>query len=417
MNAETLYGAPRPMGSSVEPDEKERFARRLAVLLDLGLQHEEASPALIESIRVGRRTHRVTEIRPAMGCVVSATLLAPSRARGEETLGRTFEEMDRLIGILNRYDDASPLAHLNREGRMEDAPPELSAVVGAALRCHRLSHGAFDATVMPLVDLYRRCLGDRPRGSERFRASGGHPPVEAAAGSPVAASSGRSGPAPVAPAPPSRREVEAALQVVGSEAVAQRGRRIAFRRPGMALTLDGIAKGYIVDRMAEALEASGVRNFLVNAGGDIRVAGTNEHGRPWSVAVQDPCHREEYPDTLPMTRGAVATSGSYEIHFDRERSFHHLMSRKTGSSPRGLSSVTVTAPTAMAADALSTAVFVMGPSAGLELVESLPGCEALILGDGGEVWRSRGWGGVRRGSPEPRRRGRGTGWRPRGRGA
>ena len=139
---------------------------------------------------------------------------------------------------------------------------------------------------------------------------------------------------------------------------------ISLQIPGMGVTLDGIAKGYVVDRMASVLADHGLEDFLINAGGDIRSAGLREDGEPWRVGVQDPKKQGDLPDVIGLSNGAVATSGSYEIYFDRDRSYHHIVSARTGDSPRSSESVSVVAPTTLAADALATAVFVMEPEPG-----------------------------------------------------
>jgi thiamine biosynthesis lipoprotein len=162
----------------------------------------------------------------------------------------------------------------------------------------------------------------------------------------------------------------------------------------MGITLDGIAKGYIVDRMADVLLQNGVPNFLINAGGDIRTAGTKGNGFPWTVAVQDPSKEGEFPDVMQMTDGAVATSGSYE------RRYGHIVDSGLAESPEHNTSVTVSAPTSMTADAMATALFVMKPDDGLRLIGTLPGNECLIVDNRGEQRRSVGWNSAKCASRE-----------------
>jgi len=169
---------------------------------------------------------------------------------------------------------------------------------------------------------------------------------------------------------------------------------------GVEITLDGIAKGYVVDRMAAVLEAHGARGYLVNGGGDIRTGGTRDGVQPWRVGVCDPEQTDAELDVLPLTDGAVATSGSYEIYFDRERTRHHIVTA-AGVSPGECLGVTVRAATAMLADALATAAFVAGPTAGIRLVESVPGCSCLVVDAHGAQHSSSSWlpGGSHRGAP------------------
>jgi thiamine biosynthesis lipoprotein len=159
----------------------------------------------------------------------------------------------------------------------------------------------------------------------------------------------------------------------------------------MGVTLDGIAKGYIVDRMATVLGEQGLESFLVNAGGDIRAVGLREDGQPWRVGVQDPGKGGDLPDIIGLTGGAVATSGSYEIYYDRERTYHHIVSSRTGASPRSSQSVSVVAPTTLVADALATSVFVVEPETGISFIESFSQCACLIVDQKGRQLRSKGW--------------------------
>ena len=310
------------------------------------MEHVEPAPAACESTRVDRDSYRVCVVRPAMGTLVSVVAVHPSGTRAEEAIEAAFAEMDRLIGILSRHDSASPLAHLNRTGQLNDTPPELAHVVGQALRYHRLSGGAFDVTVKPLVDLFETATR--------------------------------------APTPAERAEVG---ELVGAENVEMSRRRIGLKRSGMGITLDGIAKGYIVDRMSEALIRQGVFSFLVNAGGDIRASGHREDGRPWTVAVRDPSRPDAFSDVVSLTDGAVATSGNYEKGYE-----HIFGTDRNGSSQR---SVCVTAQSAMAADALATALFVMEPAAGRRLARSTPRCEYFVVDGRGSSASSPGWTSAR----------------------
>jgi thiamine biosynthesis lipoprotein len=166
---------------------------------------------------------------------------------------------------------------------------------------------------------------------------------------------------------------------------------LSFKAEGMGITLDGIAVGFIVDRVSELLVARGIRNHLINASGDIRTSGCKEDGKPWTVAVQDPWKRKAYPDVVHMGDGAISTSGNYEIYYDQEKMFHHIVNPKTGLSPDGVTSGTIIAATTMEADALATALCVMSPSQGMEFVNGLAACESLVIGKDGALWKSKGW--------------------------
>lgn len=275
-----------------------------------------------------RDAYRAMERRIAMGTYVQMTVVDPSRARAEEAIGRAFDEMDRRIALLSRFDPSSPVYVLNRDGHVE-AAPELVECLNRAVEIHRLTGGAFDPTILPVLECVRR----------------NEPP-------------------------------DLALADVGALRI---GREIRFAKSGMGLTLDGIAKGFIVDSM---VEISGATNVMVAAGGDIRT-----RGGPWRVAVQDPEKKGAYPDVITLTDGAVSTSGSYEVCYGRDR--HHLVDPKTGTCP-GRASSTVLAATCAESDALATGTFILDPTAACSLMDTLDqGC--LILGREGTQWRSRKW--------------------------
>jgi thiamine biosynthesis lipoprotein len=318
----------------------------------MGFEPVEEKSVSRDLAPVGRRFFRVAHRRPAMGTLVSVTTLVGSPDRADQAVGMAFEEMDRLIDIFSHYDGRSAASQLNQLGRLDRPPPELVQVAADAERCYRLTRGEFDISVAPLVELFRH----RPPGVL-----------------------------------PDDADVREALELVGAEHIEISRRRIGFRRLGMRVTLDGIAKGFIVDAIARVLEHNRIRNYLVEAGGDIKARGSRGHGRPWRVAVQDPEKGPDFPDTIELSRGAVATSGSYEKYYDQGREHHHIFSAGSGSSPQQSRSATVVAPTAMAADALATSVFLMAPRAGVRLVEALRGCECLVVDREGAQLRTKGW--------------------------
>ncbi|MBT8396050.1 MAG: FAD:protein FMN transferase [Gemmatimonadetes bacterium] len=342
-------------------DPATRIARKMAALSEMGFQRVE-SPALPTDstpLRDGRV--KVTCSHPSMGTLVSVTAIHQSSDLIQEAAGLAFREMRRVVDLLNRYESSSALSYLNREGVIVDPPHELTAVMGQARYFNQASRGAFDATVQPLVDLFRTSLG----ANRAAELSSDSKPTEA--------------------------DLLEALALVDGRKVEVGEKQIRLHHPGMGVTLDGIAKGYVVDRIAQILNQHGLDDFLIDAGGDIRTSGVREDGCPWKVGVQDPRKQGDLPDVIGLTNGSVATSGSYEIYFDRERTHHHIVSALTGASPQTSQSVSVVAPTTLAADALATSVFVMEPERGVVFIESLPQCACLIVDEQGRQWRSKGW--------------------------
>lgn len=306
-----------------------------------------------EAVSFNSKEYKVTQTRLAMGTYVAMTAIHPSRDEAENALGLAFEEIDRLNEILSQYQENSEIAEINSEGVLKVPTIEVQEMVARSLYFYHQTGGAFDITVKPLIDLYKKSF----------------------ASSQI----------------PTEKEIDSVLKMVGSQYINLQGKSIVMGQPGMGLTLDGIGKGYVVDRASEILTQNGVTNHLINAGGDIRTSGHAAVGRPWTIAIEDPLKKKEYPDIITMGDGAIATSGNYEIFYDREKLFHHIVNSKTGHSPQFLNSVSVTAKTVMDADAMATAVFVMEPKDGLRFIEGQPESECLLVGEGEKSIHSSGW--------------------------
>ena len=285
---------------------------------------------------------RVSSTRTRMGTRVTVTVIHPDAAAARSLVAAAFDEMGRLEGILSRHQRGTALDRLNREGILHDSPPELLQLLNESRRYSELTDGAFDSTIAPLLHLYEA----------------------------TAAHSGRV---------PERSEVEKALSLVGYRELYIDGSVVAFGKPGMTVTLDGIAKGYIVDRAAEALVSGGADRVMVEAGGDVASVGGAAASDGWRLALQDPRDPEGILGVVRLRDEGVATSGDYMQTFSEDLTLHHILDPRTGRSPEHTSGATVVAPTAMEADALSTSVFVLGPMEGLELLDRLEGPEGLVI--------------------------------------
>lgn len=293
--------------------------------------------------------HRVRSTRIRMGTPVTLTVLHPDGALAGALVDDAFQEMERLEGLLSRHRPDTPLSRLNREGVLREVPGELEQVLGEALRWAERSGGAFDPTVAPLLELYRRHTGG-----------------------------------PTIPAP---REIAGARELVDFRAVRRDASGITFLLPGMSLTLDGIAKGFVVDRVVGVLVAGGAERVLVDAGGDMASSGGAAPGSPpWTVALQHPRDPGAMLGEVQLRGTAVASSGDYVQRFSPDGALHHILDPRTGVSPRESAGVTVLASTAMEADVLSTTAFVLGPQAGTAFLSGIPGVEGMVVtGDGRRV--------------------------------
>jgi thiamine biosynthesis lipoprotein len=265
--------------------------------------------------------------------------------------GAAFDRLRELEDILSANKAGSDLDRVNAGAGLEAVRvrPELVETAEKALRYARLSGGAFDPTVGPLVKLWHIGFED-----EHI---------------------------------PRQEEIEAALPLVNwrNLEIDRRGGRVFLRQRGAALDLGGIAKGYGADETAKLLRAGGISRGIIDLGGNILAFGARDKkGTPWSVGVQDPFKpRGAYLGILRVVNKSVVTTGVYERFFEEGGvRYHHILSTLTGRPVNnGLLSVTITADASVDADALSTAVFALGYEKGRALVASTPGTEAVFVFD------------------------------------
>jgi len=328
---------------------------RLSSLIGFGLTTVGLGFLSSEVLKFSKRLYKVSQTKLSMKTFVSMTLIHPSRDEAEEAMGRAYEEIDRLVGFMSRFDKRSAVSRLNAVGLLEETPTEVLEVLSTAMRFHHTSAGAFDITVLPILELFERKFAQETVVY------------------------------------PSQFEIETVLGRVGSDKIEVKGKTIRFKKEEMGITLDGIAKGYIVDRASRVLSAHNIKDHLINAGGDVRAMGSRLDKKPWRIAIQDPGVRNRYADVIHMNNGAVATSGNYEVYYDREKMFHHIVDSRSGLSPRESISVSILAPTTVAADALSTGVFVMNPLMGTRFIDALPRSECLMITGDGKEFKSKGW--------------------------
>lgn len=289
-------------------------------------------------------TQAVRRTRMMMGTVVNLTLLAPDRdsAPGlEKAAAACLDHMARLESALSRFQFGSDVSTLNRTGRLRNPHPALRHLVDLSLRIGEYSDGVFDITILPILRLY-----------EEFQRRG---------------------------ASPAQADLDAALRKVDFRRLDIDRSGVAFATSGMSLTLDGIAKGYIVDEGMRVLVEHGFNDVLLEAGGDLFAGGARQDGQSWHVGIRAPrSGGEALAARIEVGGEAVATSGDYMQTFSADFSDHHIINPRSGHSPSGLASATVIAPSLALADALATTLMLMEPAAGLALAKRL-GCRAILF--------------------------------------
>jgi len=290
-----------------------------------------------------------SDTQPIMGTRVHVEFwLDDKDTRGPLLLASAMEEMLRIDFAFSPYKEDSELSRMNRE-----APkgwvfisPEMKVLLDRSREASERSNGAFDITFASVGRYYDYRAGKVPSVEERK-----------------------------------------AIAAIDYHHVnlSEDGTRVRYVRPQVYVDFGGIAKGHAVDQVASMLQAAGVTEASVSAGGDSRIIGDRQ-GEPWTVGVRDPRNQDAVAVLLPLIDTAVSTSGDYERFFEKDGvRYHHILDPETGNSASGSLSVTIIGPNATLTDALSTTVFVLGPEKGLKLINSIEGVDAIIIAPDGQM--------------------------------
>lgn len=258
-----------------------------------------------------------------LGAVATMQIHDEDRSRAERLISLACAEARRLERLFSLYLDESALVALNRTGVLIDPAAEMVELLSTSQHYATLTGGLFDVTVQPLWQLY----------AGHFSRADADP----------------AGPPPAA--------IEAALARIGSSRLSVSRDRIVMPK-GTAVTLNGIAQGYITDKVVDLLRAHGVSHSLVDMG-EARAIGSRPDGRPFDVGIADPDIAGHTKTVLPIVDRAVSTSGGYGCQFDAGARFNHLFDPRSGGCARRYRSVTTVSRSATAADAMSTAFSLM----------------------------------------------------------
>ena len=293
--------------------------------------------------------------RALMGTSFEIAAWAPS-GREAATGKRLHEALSTVAEFERRISSWNPESETSALNRAAGVAPvavgaDLRALVERAVYWAERTDGAFDITVAPLFELWKRA------GSRETR--------------------------------PTKSEIKRELKRVGFKKIVADGETLFLSQGGMRVEFGAIGKGFAADRAAETLRAGGVENFIVGAGGDLIVRGSRGP-QPWQVGVRDPRGKGLFA-VSGLSNRAIATSGGYEqfISIGGHR-YPHILDPRSGEPVSGLTSVTVLSARTVDSDALATALFVMGSEAGIGFVESLPGVEALFIAEDGSAISSSG---------------------------
>ena len=335
-NAALTRGALRPL-----PQGERAVTRRKALRI---VAAAAGVPLLIAGVRATEPKMRAFTWRGQVLDAVSELTLWHNDANfAQATLFKVRAEIGRLERIFSLYIPESEISRLNAAGRLEKPSPDLRALVEESLRLSRLSDGAYDISVQPLWRLYEAHFWS-------------HKHVE---------------PDIVA------RAHDVARALVDFRAIENVPNRIAFARPGMGMTLNSIAQGYITDQIADMLHNEGFESAVVDLG-EFRTLGRHPDGRPWRMAIGERGGAGTEGPTVELENMALAVSAGYGTTFEPSGRFHHIFDPHSGESANRVLNAAVIGPRATVADGLATALCVVGEAQAPKLLAAYPRTRAIL---------------------------------------
>lgn len=276
----------------------------------------------------------------ALGTKVTISVVHDSPEQAQIAIDAAFHAIMQVERSMSIYRADSEISRLNRDGVLHQPSKNLLTVLSQAQHLAHATDGAFDVTVQPLWSLYAKCK-----------------------------SAGRL---------PHTAELQAIRHLVDYRQLKISEEAICFEHAGMQITLNGIAQGFAADDASQALQSHGIRCALIDTG-ELAPLGQKAANQPWRAGIQHPRVEDAYLTLVDFDGRALATSGDYATTFTANHQHHHLLNPKTGDSPTELMSVSIAAPSAMLADAWSTACFVLGPDRALALIADQPQIDALLV--------------------------------------
>lgn len=372
----------------------------------------------------------VQDTRDMMDTWVTIMAYDKDEGKANDAIEAAYQRMKEISSIASRFDNSTEVWELNTNGTIEDPSPEFLEMMEMSVHYWNITDGAFDITIMPMLDLWGERMFlfkagennasalDNGQFDESMRMGFANiqpglyelnTTIEVAVddqgenwtitsnwqryyvtknGSGLDVSTNFWN----LPHWTQQHYINQTMPLIGSDKITIEEDRITLEE-GMMITLDGIAKGYAVDEALKVLAEHNIKSGLVNAGGDIATLGTKPEGLPWVIGLRNPENYEEILLEISFSDGeAIATSGNYIRYFNTSARTGHIMDPSTGRSSEGASSSTIVAKTCAEADILATAAYVLGTEEGINVVETLPGVEALLLGyeNPRDVFRSSG---------------------------
>ena len=307
---------------------------------------------------IGRSTAQqpYKRILKLMGSRFDITVVANDSTQANKYIDTAVAEILRIEKLISSWDENSQTSEINRNAGIKPVKvnKELFDLIERALSISKLTDGAFDISYASMDKIWKF------DGSMTKM--------------------------------PSKKEITASVEKVSYQNIVldKKNGTVFLKLEGMKIGFGAIGKGYAADMAKTLLISKGVSSGIINASGDMNTWGKQPNGNEWKVAITNPMDKNKVFALLPITNGAVVTSGNYEkyVNFDGKR-YTHIIDPRTGYPSAGIISVTVFAPKAELADALATSVYVMGKEAGLDRINQLPKIECIIIDDKGNITKSK----------------------------
>ena len=279
-----------------------------------------------------------------LGTDAQITIFCDSKEKGEIVLDKCFNEAKKLESMFSLYKNDSVISQLNKNGEIHNYPNQFKELIEIALRFSKISNGAFDITVQPLWKLYEDFYTNNDNANKVIKDS----------------------------------EIKNALKKVNYKNIYIENKKIFFKDENMSITLNGIAQGYITDKVTEILSDFGISKTLVNMG-EYRALGSKNNGESWKIGIINPDQTWKISKILPLQNMSVATSGGYGHYFDSDIKAHHIFNPKSGKNDNFYKSVTVKAKTATIADGLSTTLFATNKKFHKQIINNFKNIEVIYI--------------------------------------
>jgi len=295
----------------------------------------------------------------ALGTIIEFKIYDDDSKKAKEAIDKSIQRIREIEDKMTINKDKSELIEINNNAGINFiyVSPDTFFVIKKASEYSKLSQGAFDLTIEPIVKLWGI-------GTDNARI-------------------------------PKQEEIDVLLDLINYEDLIldEESQSVMLRKKGQAIDLGAIAKGYAGDEVKRILTEHGIQTAFVNLGGNVVAIGTKVDGSPWKIGIQNPLdERGSHVAVIEVKDKAVVTSGNYERYFIKDgKRYHHIIDPKTGyPAEAGIISSTIVTDQSIDADALSTAVYVMGLEKGLKLIERMENVEAVIITEDNQIYVTAG---------------------------